>query len=149
MISSQILRFLAMATLAVVSSGLVSCASGPSYAEMKPGLPQIAKGQGRVFVYRPAAVGAAVTPSIKIDGNKVGTSEARGFFYSDQPAGSHEVAATTEWTHQNTVVVTAGQPSFVKCKVQLGLLVGHIVPTPVDNATGETEIQTCKYSAGK
>ena len=123
---------------------LSSCASGPSYAEIQSTLPSIPKGKGRVFVYRPTAFGAAVKPDVMIDQNIVGKSVGRGFFYTDQPTGSHEISIKTEMTHKNTVTVQSGKPSFVKCSVMPGLLVAHVLPKQVDQATGNSEIQKCK-----
>lgn len=139
-------RSIALLGLTIASVSLVSCASGPTYAEMKSKLPPIANGHGRVFVYRPSFVGAAVKPSVKIDERVVGTSEGQGFFYSDQPAGTHEVSATTEWKHKAPVVVASGQPSYVRCSMMIGLFVGHVMPKQVSSETGEAEIQKCKMT---
>jgi hypothetical protein len=133
--------------LAIAALGLVSCASGPSYAEMKAKLPPIPKGNGRVFVYRPSFIGAAVKPSVMIDNQAVGTSAGQGFLYSDQKPGAHEISITTEWKHKNTFTVQAGQPSFVECTVTMGAFVGHIIPNQVTTATGEANIQSCKMEA--
>ena len=133
--------------LAVASFSLVSCASGPTYAEMKSKLPPIEKGHGRVFVYRPSFFGAAVKPSVKIDNQPVGTSEGQGFLYSDQTPGTHEVSVTTEWKHKTPVTVTSGQPSYVRCSMMIGLLVGHVMPKQVSAETGEAEMQTCKMTS--
>lgn len=137
-------RTLANLALAAITATLVSCASGPSYATVKPTLPPIAKGQGRVFVYRPSSFGAAAKASVKIDQKPVGTSEAQGFFYSDQPAGNHEISIATEWNHKSPLVVTAGKPSYVECHVTPGVFIGHIIPRPIDSTTGEANIQSCK-----
>ncbi len=124
--------------------GLVSCASGPTYAEMKSKLPPITKGNGRVFVYRPSSFGFAIKPSVKIDNTIVGTSMGQGFFYTDQKAGSHQISIATEWNHKNNLSVASGQPTFVSCSVVPGVFAGHILPNQVDKATGEAEIQDCK-----
>ena len=135
-----------LASILLLSSavGLVSCAGGPTYAEAVKTLPPIPEGQGRVFVYRPSSIGFAVKPAIKINGEKVGTSTARGFSYSDHAPGSHQISLTTEWKHKDTVNVTAGQPSFVRTHVTIGAFVGHVIPTHVSKSEGESEIQDCK-----
>lgn len=125
---------------------LASCASGPTYAELKPTLPPLAKGHGRVFVYRPSSFGAAIQPSVKIDDQVVGTSEGRGFIYSDQPAGSRKVSLKTEWNHEGTVAVKSGEVSFVRCSVIPGVFAAHVRPSQVERSTGEEEIQDCKWS---
>jgi Protein of unknown function (DUF2846) len=133
--------------LAVASFSFVSCASGPTYAEMKSKLPPIAKGQGRVFVYRPSFFGAAVKPAVKINDQPVGTSEGQGFLYSDQSPGTHELSVTTEWKHKTPVTVTNGQPSYVRCSMMIGVLVGHVMPKQVSSEVGESEMQNCKLSS--
>jgi len=100
-----------------------------------------------VFVYRPTTLGFGVKPSVKIDDKKVGTSEGRGFFYTDQLPGSHEISITTEWKHKNTFKVVAGMPSYIECIVTPGLFVGHLIPNEVDAATGEARIQECKMAS--
>jgi len=144
--TKHLIRPIALLGLAIASISLVSCASGPTYAEMKSKLPPIEKGHGRVFVYRPSFFGAAVKPSVKIDGQPVGTSEGQGFLYSDQTPGTHEVSVTTEWKHKTPVTVTSGQPSYVRCSMMMGLLVGHVMPKQVDATTGEAEMQKCKMT---
>jgi len=141
-------RLVLSLALAVFSLGLVSCASGPTYEEMKSKLPPVAKGAGRVFVYRPSTLGFGVKPSVKIDDKRVCTSEGRGFFYTDQTPGRHEISITTEWKHKNTFNVVAGMPTYVECTMTPGVFVGHLIPNEVDAATGEARIQACKMASG-
>jgi hypothetical protein len=140
----MIRRTMTASFLGAAAFGLVSCASGPSYEEALKTMPPIPKGKGRVFVYRDTALGAAVRPKIRIDGQPIGTSVAQGFSYSDQAPGQHEVSLITEWKHKDMVSVSAGQPSFVRTHVTFGALVGHVIPTAVSKAEAENEIQNCK-----
>lgn len=132
------------AILAGSALALVSCASGPSYAEALKTMPPIPKGKGRVFVYRDTTLGAAIRPKIRIDEQPVGTSVAKGFCYSDQSPGPHVVSLITEWKHKDTVNVTVGQPSYVRTHVTLGAFVGHVIPTAVSKSEAEGEIANCK-----
>jgi hypothetical protein len=140
----MIRRMMTASFLGAAALGLVSCASGPSYEEALKTMPPIPKGKGRVFVYRDTALGAAIRPKIRIDGQPVGTSVAKGFSYSDQAPGQHEVSLITEWKHKDMVSVSAGQPSFVRTHVTIGALVGHVIPTAVSKAEAESEIRNCK-----
>ena len=146
MYTSCIARPLFSFLLSATALTIVSCASGPTYAEVKPKLPPIAKGQGRVFVYRPSSFGFGVKPDVKIDKKVIGTSEGNGFMYSDQTAGSHEISIATEWNHKRQISVTAGQPCFVECSITPGLLVAHVTPSLVWAGTGESNIQECKMT---
>ncbi|MDB6137484.1 MAG: hypothetical protein JWO94_556 [Verrucomicrobiaceae bacterium] len=137
-------RLFACFLLSGVSLGLASCAGGPTYAEIQSKLPPLAKGRGRVFVYRPSAGAFAIKPWVKIDDQKAGISKAQGFFYSDQPPGTHAISISTEWKHKNTLSVVAGQPTFVECMVLPGVLAAHIIPNQVETAKGQAAIQECK-----
>lgn len=140
--------FFRFQVLLALSMWLASCATGPSFHEAAASLPPIPKGKGRVFVYRPSGLGAAVRPDVKIDGQVVGTSVARGFFHTDQPSGTHEISIATEWKHKNSVTVEAGKPAFVQCTMTLGIMVGHLIPNQVSTETGRAEIQECKQGGG-
>jgi hypothetical protein len=146
MILKALTRTAATLALSFSTLALVSCAGGPSYAETKSTLPPIAKGKGRVFVYRASSFGLAIKPTVNIDGKAENTLYAQGFFYSDQTPGSHKISIKTEANHENTVSVKAGQPSFVQCKTYPGFLAPHFIPNQVDNATGEEEIRDCKLA---
>lgn len=140
---SRLFRIIPSIAIAAV---MASCANGPGYDEVKATLPPIPKGHGRVFVYRTSSIGMAVKPDVKIDDQVVGTSEARGFFYSDQKAGNHKISITTEWKHESPLVVKAGEPAYVACEMRMGVLVGQVKPLQVTRETGESDIQSCSLS---
>lgn len=58
--------------LVLVSALLSACASGPKYADVMSTQPSLTPTQGRIYFYRPSALGAAVQPDIKLNGQKVG-----------------------------------------------------------------------------
>jgi len=60
---------------------MVSCAtSGPKYSEMADSTPPIPSTNGRVYIYRTSALGAAIQPSVELDGSVVGKAVPMGFF---------------------------------------------------------------------
>ncbi len=70
---------------------LAACATGPKYTEMQSSIPTLGAEQGRVYFYRSgSAFGAAVQPSILLNGVVVGESKPGGFFFVDQAAGNKE-----------------------------------------------------------
>lgn len=137
-------RLFALILSPVLSLMIASCASGPTYSEVKATLPPIPKGQGRIFVYRTALLGAAVQPKVKINDVVVGQAKPRGFFFADRLPGNYEVSATTEWKHKDELTLAPGQRRFVRLNMLPGLMVGHVSPEVVaDEATGESEIAKC------
>ena len=75
---------------------LSGCATGQKFAEAKASIPPLAADQGRIYFYRTSALGAAVQPAVKLNGEQIGTAQAQGFFYADRPPGNYVVDTTTE-----------------------------------------------------
>jgi hypothetical protein len=126
---------------------LAGCASGPKMAEVKSSMPTLAADQGRVFFYRSSSMfGAALQPSIYLNGKEVGSSKPGGFFYRDVPAGNYTVTTATEVEKQLTFTVAPKETKYVKTSVSFGVMVGRVNPElrPADEA--EKEIAELSYT---
>jgi hypothetical protein len=138
-----------LASLILLGLGLFlfqGCASGPGYAEVKGTIPPLNPEKARVYLYRTSVLGAALSPAINLDGASVGTSRAQGFLYVDTTPGSHTVETATEVTRKLSFTLEKGQTRYVKFGVTMGFFVGHVYPELVDNAVGESEIVSCKFT---
>jgi len=124
---------------------LAACASGPQFSQMQAGLRAVSADQGRIFIYRSTALGAAIQPSVKVNGDVVGSAVPRGFFYVDRPPGDYEITTTTEVTRTLSLKLEAGQTRYVRLGASFGFFVGHIYPELVDDAVGASEIQDLHY----
>jgi hypothetical protein len=133
-----IARWLVAVAMLLLGTG---CATGPKYAEVVSTLPALGPSQGQIYFYRPSAFGAAVQPDIKLNGVKVGTAKPHGFYFVDRAPGDYEVSAATETEKKLTFTLEAAQERFVRLKIQLGVLVGRIVPELVDRAEADGEIK--------
>jgi hypothetical protein len=116
-----------------------------TYATQHANEPAIPDGMGRIYFYREGGfMGAAVQPSIKIDGVATGGYSVPGdYFYVDHPAGSVTVGASTEKEESTQVDIVAGKPVYVKTEVSMGFLVGHVSPSVVDEATAMETLKDC------
>ncbi|MBW9106419.1 DUF2846 domain-containing protein [Paraburkholderia phenoliruptrix] len=115
------------AFVALVASG---CASGPQYKEVASSIPTLKEAQGRIYFYRSNSMfGAALQPTINLNGTPVGKSQAGGFFYVDEPAGQYVVSTATETEKTVSFKLDAGETKYVKTSVGFGLLVGRIIPS--------------------
>jgi hypothetical protein len=122
----------------------IGCASGTKFSDMP--LPPLAQGQGRIIFYRDGTpVGMAVQPSVKLNGESIGKSQPMGFFFVDRPAGSYEVACTTEWEHKTTVQLAENETRYVRTFVTIGVIVGHIWPELVEPTRALDALQDCRY----
>jgi Protein of unknown function (DUF2846) len=130
--------------LAALLSG---CASGPKYSMVASTLPSVPAQQGRIYFYRPSALGAGIQPDIKLNGQKVGTAKPHGVYFVDRDPGNYEVTAATETEKRLTFVLEPGQQRYVRLKVQVGVLVYRIVPELVDKPEADGELAELSYIA--
>ncbi|MBL4868801.1 MAG: DUF2846 domain-containing protein [Pseudomonadales bacterium] len=126
---------------------LSGCATGPTFKEYSSNITPVKSDSGRIYVYRLTALGAAVQPKVRLNGEIVGKAVPKGFFYVDRPAGSYEVSASTEAKRSLTLNLEPGDERYVRLEVKMGLFVGHVKPILVDKSVGEEEIATTKYAA--
>lgn len=132
-----------MVLLAVVT--LAGCASGPTYDEYADNISPAAPDSGRIYLYRTSAMGAAVQPGVRLNGEVIGKATARGFFYVDRPAGTYEISASTEAKRSLSIGLEAGDEKYVRLEIKMGFFVGHIKPVLVENSVGQKEIKKTKY----
>jgi Protein of unknown function (DUF2846) len=94
----------------IVSLLLSACAtSGPKFTEMGASMPAAATDRGRIYFYRTKALGAAVQPDVRLNGEVVGKAVPNGFFYADRPAGNYQVATETEVERKLTFTLEPGR----------------------------------------
>lgn len=142
-------RFFNLLLLIGCVAVFTGCASGPKFAEMKSSIPALDASQGRIYFYRTAVVGAAVQPSVKLNGESVGKAVPKGFFYIDRAPGNYTVETSTEVTRRLSLTLDPGQARYVRLNIALGFFVGHVYPELVETATGEKEILKCGYAGPK
>ena len=125
---------------------MMSCAtSGPMYSEMVDSTPQITSANGRVYIYRTSALGAAIQPAVELDGGVVGKAVPMGFFFVDCAAGNHRIATSTEVERELTFSLDEGQTRYVRLDVSMGFFVGHVYPNLVEQEKAISEIESCHY----
>jgi hypothetical protein len=125
---------------------LGACAGGVPFTEMQPERTAVDPEMGRIFMYRVTTLGAAIKPKIHINDEIIGVSEAKGFMFVDRPAGEYIVKTSTEVKRQLSFVLEPGQTRYVRFKVSMGFLVGHVYPELVEEEVGSAEIQKCNYN---
>ncbi len=132
--------------LACCSTLFVGCASGPRYSEMSASLPALPPDSGRIYFYRKSVMGAAVQPTVKLNGEAVGTAAPGGFFYVDRPAGNYTIETTTEVKRELGLTLDKGQQRYVRFNIALGFFIGHVYPELIEDEKGKKEIASCHYT---
>ncbi len=141
------MKMLRLAGVVATVSLLAACAAtGPKLAEMKSSIPAMKANEGRVYFYRAnSMMGAAIQPSILMNGKEVGSSKPGGFFFVDAVPGPIEISTATEVEKKLTFALAAGETRYVKTSVGFGLMVGRVYPELVDNAVGARELEETSY----
>ena len=126
---------------------LAGCATGPRLAEVQSTLPQLQTEKGRIWFYRSSSpFGAAIQPSIRLNGEVVGESVPGGVFFRDVEPGDYNVATTTEVERQLTFTIAKGQERFVKTSPGFGIVVGRIHPELIDPKQAREDIAGLSYT---
>jgi hypothetical protein len=135
-------------SVAIVMGVLLGgCATGAKYGEVASTFPPLSASEGRIYFYRPSAFGAAVQPDIRLNGQKVGTAKPHGFYFVDRTAGNYEVTAATETEKKLTFTLAPREERYVRLKIQMGVMVGRIIPELVDKAEAESELKSLAFIA--
>ena len=130
----------------VIAFLLGACASGPKMSDVASSIPSLRSDEGRIYFYRSnSMLGAAIQPSIYLDGQVVGSSKPGGFFFVDAKPGPKEVATTTEVEKKLTFTLDRGQTRYVRTAISMGVLAGRVQPELVDEATGASELKEMSY----
>ena len=129
---------------------LGGCATtGPKFTEFAPSISNMAPDTGRIYIYRPSALGAAVRPDVKLNGEVIGEVISYGFFYVDRTPGNYEIMTSTEVDRKLSLTLDKGETRYVRLNISIGFFVGHVYPELVENAEGKKEIEDCRYIGQK
>ena len=124
---------------------LAGCASsGPTFSQMQAS--PLAANTGRIYVYRTNVLGAAIQPSVKLDGVTVGDAVPQGYFFVDRPPGSYKISTETEVDRTVSLTLEPGQVRYVRLDPSIGFFVGHISPVLVEQAQAQNEIKACHFT---
>ena len=139
-------RFLFAAVLALAITG---CASGPRFSAMHSSEAPIPPGDGRVYIYRPSAFGAAVQPHVMLNGEAVCRAVPHGYIYVDRPAGHYEIVTTTEVKRTLNFSLAPGQVRYVRLDISMGFAVGRVAAELMDDQLGAKQIRGCHFMSGQ
>ena len=142
-------KFFQLVVLVFIWGFFSACASGPGFMEVNPSLSSDQAEKGRIFFYRPSALGAAIQPDVMLNDERVGSAQSWGFFYVDRPPGGYKVATSTEVERTISFILEKGQTRFIRFAVSMGFFVGHIYGELVEESVGLSEIKECNYIGEK
>lgn len=99
-------------------------------------------GKSGVYVYRDSFVGKALKKDIYVDGNCLGESADKVFFYTEVDGDKPHILATESEFSENLLTLNAisGKNHFIRQYIKLGVFVGGANLEEVDETTGKAAI---------
>jgi Protein of unknown function (DUF2846) len=134
--------------LALPILAVTGCATGPKLTEVQSKIPPIPTGRGRIWFYRSTSFGAAIQPSVHLNGEKVGEAVPHGVYYRDVSPGDYNVLLSTEVDRRLTFTVANGEERFVRLVVTFGLIAARVYPELVGAAEARAEIASLAFTGG-
>jgi ABC-type Fe3+-hydroxamate transport system substrate-binding protein len=136
--------------LLLISLFFSGCATtGPTYTDMQNTMTGLNSDSGRIYIYRPSALGAAIQPTVYVNDEAVGKAVSYGFVYVDRAPGAYTIKTTTEVKRTLSLNLGPGETCYVRLNISMGFFAGHVYPELVEKNVGESEIKDCHYIGGK
>jgi hypothetical protein len=143
----------AFAGLWVVSIALLTgCASVP---EASSELDQAAKSfaapkdKAGVYIYRNETYGAAVRLDVYLDGNHLGETASKTYFYTEVQPGIHTVMGKAENESSVRFQAVAGRLYYIWQEIKMGLLQPRNELKLVDETAGRAGVMESRRIAAK
>ena len=100
-----------------------------------------------IYVFRDGTFGTALTKYIKINGEVIGTTAPKTYFYTEIQPGLHTVTTESEFGENSVVLQTiAGENYFIRQYLKMGVFVGGSDLTIVDSEAGQKGVLKCELA---
>ena len=145
-------KVLLIATASAVL-GLTGCASVPKASNEQSTqaklFPAPSEGNAGLYVYRDSFVGKALKKDIFVDGNCLGESADKVFFYTQVPGNAkHTIATESEFSpNQLALDMKAGVNYFIRQYIKMGVFVGGANLEVVSEDKGKLEVAKLNMAA--
>lgn len=108
------------------------------------------EGQAGLYIYRDSSLGAALKKDIWIDGECVGESAAKVFFYRTVAGDTeHTISTESEFSPNDLkLLVKSGVNYFIRQYIKMGVFVGGANLEVVEVAKGESAVKKLSLAPG-
>lgn len=116
----------ALPAVMLLISGCASVPMGPASqdAALKT-FPAPEEGKAGVYIYRNSFVGKALKKNLYLDGEFIGESANKTYFYRQVQPGEHTISTESEFSDNSfKLIVEAGVNYFVRQYIKMGVFVG-------------------------
>ena len=100
-----------------------------------------------LYIYRDSFAGQGLKKTLKIDGEVIGETTNRTYFYRLVNPGNRVLATESEFS-DNTInlMAIAGQNHYVRQSIKMGVFVGGAKLEVVPEATAQAQLQKCELA---
>ncbi|HSB96652.1 MAG TPA: DUF2846 domain-containing protein [Spongiibacteraceae bacterium] len=100
-----------------------------------------------IYIYRDTFGGQALKKDLYIDGQRIGETANKVYFYQEIAPGAHKIATESEFSNNEIDLQTEGGKNyFVEQYIKLGVFVGGANLEVVSEEEGEKEVRSCKLA---
>lgn len=139
--------FVLVAILALAGCASVPMGDPKRDAELKTF--SVAQDKAGIYVYRNESMGGAVKMDVSIDGQLIGQTAAKTYFYKDVTPGKHTVTSIAENTDTLEVDVKPGTLAYIWQEVKMGLLYARTKLHLVSEVEGKKGVQETSLAASQ
>ena len=130
---------------AAVLCSVLGCASTKQYVSLPDQSQHLDNPeQSRIYVMRPAFVGAAISMGVRDGDMHIGSTGSKGYLCWEREPGMTTISSKSENTSKVDLNAQAGSVYYLIQHVQMGLLIARNKLELVDEAKGQEALQKCK-----
>ncbi len=108
---------------------------------------KLADNKSGIYIYRNSFGGQALKKNIYINGELIGESANKVFFYKEVEPGEQTLSTESEFSENNLKVSTEGGKNyFFEQYIKMGVFVGGAGLKAVSDAEGMKNVQECKLA---
>jgi hypothetical protein len=100
-----------------------------------------------VYLYRNENFGAAIRMDVLVDGQTIGQSAAKTYFYVDLPPGKHSFISKSENEDTLTLDLMAGKLYYIWQEVKMGILYARTKLNLMTETEGKAGVLECQLAA--
>jgi hypothetical protein len=108
--------------------------------------------KGRIYVFRPAGVGTAISMTVSDTGNPVGRTGPKGYLCWERQPGDAVIGGSAENVSKVSLPVRPGSIHYVFQHLRMGIWIARNDLEVVDETEGRKQLKKCKpakYKAPK
>ena len=139
--------FIAALGIAILSGCASVPMDTPSADAALKAFPAPPANQAGLYIYRDSFFGQGLKKTLKVDGEVIGETANRTYFYRLVSPGSRVIATESEFSDNSiNLVAVAGQNHYVRQSIKMGVFVGGAKLAVIPEATAQAHLQKCELA---